>query len=47
METYKWKWIVLGTRGCMNNEDFKEKKKVNSYCISCQFFLMKPSLKQF
>ena len=21
-ETYKWKWMVLGALGCMNNADF-------------------------
>ena len=22
MEIYKWKWMVLGALGCMNNADF-------------------------
>ena len=25
MEIYKWKWMVLGALGCMNNADFDEK----------------------
>ena len=28
MEIYKWKWMVLGPLGCINNADF-EKKLVN------------------
>ena len=23
----KWKWMVLGALGCMNNADFEERKK--------------------
>ena len=23
MEIYKWKWMVLGALGCMNNADFE------------------------
>ena len=26
MEIYKWKWIVFGALGCMNNTDFKKSK---------------------
>ena len=25
MEKYKWKWMVLGALGCINNVDFQEK----------------------
>ena len=28
METYKWKRIVLGALGCMNNADFEKKNIV-------------------
>ena len=24
IEIYKWKWVVLGALGCMNNEDLKK-----------------------
>ena len=24
MEIYKWKWMVLGALGCMNNADFEK-----------------------
>ena len=27
MEIYKWKWMVLGALGCMNNADFEKKEK--------------------
>ena len=32
METYKWKCMVLGALGCMNNADF-EKKLVNDNIV--------------
>jgi hypothetical protein len=25
MEIYKWKWVVLGALGCINNADFGKK----------------------
>ena len=27
MEIYKWKWMVIGALGCMNNADFEVSKK--------------------
>ena len=26
MEIYKWKWMVLGALGCVNNADFENNK---------------------
>jgi len=26
MEIYKWKWMVLGALGCINNADFEKSK---------------------
>jgi hypothetical protein len=26
MEIYKWKWMVLGALGCINNADFEKQK---------------------
>ena len=26
-ETWKWKWMVLGALGCINNADFEEISK--------------------
>ena len=34
MEIYKWKWIVLGALGCMNNANF-EKKKTKEMTTLC------------
>ena len=39
MEIYKWKWMVLGALGCMNNADFEEKKLVN-YNIVLDMFII-------
>ena len=33
MEIYKWKWMVLGAIGCMNNADSEEKKLLNDNII--------------
>ena len=38
MEKYKWKWMVVGALGRMNNMDF-EKKKVN-YNIVLDVFII-------
>ena len=27
MEIYKWKWMVLGALGCINNADLKKNKR--------------------
>ena len=33
MEIYKFKWMVLGALGCMNNADFEKKKKINDNIV--------------
>ena len=33
MEIYKWKWMVLGALGCMNNANF-EKMAIYFYLIN-------------
>ena len=37
MEIYKWKWMVLGALGCMNNGDFEKKVNDNIVheCLLC------------
>ena len=39
MEIYKWKWIVLGALGCVNNADFGEKKLVNDNIVLHVFII--------
>ena len=39
MEICKWKWMVLGALGCMNNADF-EKKKLNGNIVLDVFLLI-------
>ena len=44
MEIYKWKWMVLGALGCMNNAGF-EKHLVNDnivldVCVYIFFIVM-------
>ena len=38
MEIYKWKWMVLGALGCMNNADF-EKISKSQHCARCVYYL--------
>ena len=38
MEIYKWKWMVLGALGCMNNADF-HKKRVNDSIVLDVFII--------
>ena len=38
MEMYRWKWMVLGALGCMNNMDF-EKKLVNDHIVLDVFII--------
>ena len=39
IEMYKWKWMVLGGRVCMNNADF-EKNKLVSDNVVLDVFIM-------
>ena len=38
MVIYKWKWMMLGALGCMNNVDFAE-KKVNGNIVLDVFII--------
>jgi hypothetical protein len=38
-EMYKWKWMVLGALGCMNNADFGKKSGKWPYCATCVYYL--------
>ena len=33
MEIYKWKWMVLGALGCVNNAEVEKKKLVNDKIV--------------
>ena len=39
MEIYKWKWMVLGALGCVNNADF-ERKLVNDNIMLDVFYYL-------
>ena len=43
MEIYKWKWMVLGALGCMNNANFEKiiiiTKKVNDNIVLDVFII--------
>ena len=38
MEIYKWKWLVLGALGYMNNADYEKKSKYQN-CGRCVYYL--------
>ena len=37
-ELYKWKWMVLGALGCINNADFEKIIKWQN-CVRCVYCL--------
>ena len=39
MDIYKWKWMVLGALGYMNNADFDTKKVNENKCARCLLFV--------
>ena len=39
MEIYKWKWMLLGALGCMNNADFEEKNSKRQHCLRSVYYL--------
>ena len=39
MEIYKWKWMLLGVLGYMNNVDFLGKKIVNNNIVLDVFII--------
>ena len=42
VQIYKWKWIVLGALGCMNNADF-EKQLLNDIIVLDVFIICQKS----
>ena len=39
MEIYKWKWMVLGALGCINNANFEKKNCKWQHCVRCVYYL--------
>ena len=40
MEIYKWKWIVFGALGCVNNADFENKNILVKESIVLDVFII-------